>query len=57
MVKAGNVDKAVAYYRRWSRFTGYPPLVLMSRNPLVFDVGEGVVAGLIDGEMEVLLCP
>jgi hypothetical protein len=57
MVKAGNIDKAIAYYRRWSRFAGYPPLVEMSRNPLVFDVGAGVVATMIDGEMEVLLCP
>jgi hypothetical protein len=57
MVKAGNIDKAIAYYHRWSRFAGYPPLIEMSRNPLVFDVGAGVVATMIDGNMEVLLCP
>lgn len=57
MVKAGNIDKAVAYYHRWSRFAGYPPLIELSRNPLVFDVGAGVVATMTDGKMEVLLCP
>ena len=43
MIYGGQPEKAVVVYNRWARFAGYPQIALLQRNPLVLDVGEGVI--------------
>lgn len=54
MVRAGQPDKAIALYNRWARFAGYEPVDIVSRSPLVIDIGTHFVRMLEDGEIEVV---
>lgn len=55
MMRAGNVNKGLAFYNRWAVFAGYQPIALLSDAPPVLDLGDAVVE-LKNGDMEILLC-
>lgn len=55
MLQAGNTVKAAASYNLWARFAGFPPIKILSLNPVVIDMDQ-VVVGIADGDMEVLSC-
>ena len=38
MVLAGQPEKAVVLYNRWARFSGYAPITLVSRSPILIDI-------------------
>lgn len=50
MIYGGQPDKAVILYNRWARFSGYGPIALISRSPIVIDIGEAVL--LIEPEQQ-----
>lgn len=41
MILAGNVAKGIALYNQWARFAGYQVITVLSRDPLVIDIGNG----------------
>lgn len=55
MAQAGNVVKGVNFYNNWAVQYGYQPIVLVSEQPAVVDVGDAIV-GVEGGKMEVMLC-
>ncbi len=40
---AGQPDKAVILYNRWARIAGYQQISLISRSPLIIDIGEALL--------------
>jgi len=57
IIAAGNARKGVWFYNRWAALAGYPPIALITENPVVIDVGAGVIVTVNHGQMEVLQCP
>lgn len=55
MIAAGQVDKALAFYNRWARFSGYGPISAIALNPLVIDIGDALLA-VRGADFDVLLC-
>lgn len=55
MMAFGQIGKGVAWYNRIARHAEFPLLNVIAENPLVFDLGEGLVA-LRNNEPEVILC-
>lgn len=53
MLYGGQPEKAVALYNRWARFSGYGTIALIGRNPLVIDIGDGLLF-VRDGTFTVL---
>jgi hypothetical protein len=43
MLLGGQPEKAVMLYNLWARFAGYGIIGLISRNPLVIDMGEALI--------------
>lgn len=43
MVYGGEPEKAVLLYNLWARVAGYQELRLISKNPLVIDIGESIL--------------
>lgn len=43
MLYGGQPEKAVILYNRWARFAGYGQIALISRSPIVVDIGEAVL--------------
>lgn len=43
MIYGGQPEKAVILYNRWARFAGYGPIALISRSPIVIDIGDAVI--------------
>jgi hypothetical protein len=57
MIGVGNARKGVWAYNRWAALAGYAPIAVLTDQPLVIDLGAGVIAGVTNGEMEILSCP
>lgn len=55
MIAAGQVEKAMAFYGRWARFSGYGPIAAIAINPLVLDIGDAILA-VRGADFDVLLC-
>jgi hypothetical protein len=55
MAAFGQIDKALRFYSRFSGLTNTLPLALVAVNPLVFDIGEALIA-LRGEELETVLC-
>jgi len=55
MAAFGQIDKGLRFYSRFSRLTNTLPLALVAINPLVFDIGEALIA-LRGEELETVLC-
>lgn len=56
MFQRNNPHKAVLTYNRWAAFAGYPPISMLSLNPLLIDLGGMLVTLSAAGGMEVLQC-
>lgn len=54
MVIGGQVEKAVAFYNRWARFAGYGLIQLVSREPILIDVGTALVT-IKNGALKVVM--
>lgn len=55
MVLAGQVAKALDFYNSWAPFAGYGPVSVIATNPILFDIGDAVLA-VRDDDFEVVLC-
>ena len=42
-IRGGQVDKAITFYNRWAIFSGYAPITLLTRWPLVLDIANALV--------------
>lgn len=57
MIWAGQVDKAISLYARWARFAGYHPANLVSRDPLILDIGNALLLlNTKKEDFEILAC-
>jgi len=57
MIWAGQVDKALILYNRWSRFAGYAEVRLISAQPLILDIQNAVLlVDPVSKDFEVLAC-
>lgn len=55
MFMAGQLSKALGFYRQWAAFAGYGPIAVIAEYPTVVDIGDAILA--IRGEdFDVLLC-
>jgi hypothetical protein len=43
LARGGQPEKGVILSNRWARFAGYAPIALISRSPLVIDIGDAVM--------------
>lgn len=43
MVYAGQPEKGIVLYNRWAKFAGYGPISLVSKSPLLIDIGTSVL--------------
>jgi hypothetical protein len=43
MIYSGQPEKGVVLYNRWSRFSGYGQIALISRDPLMVDIGDALL--------------
>jgi RimJ/RimL family protein N-acetyltransferase len=55
MCQRGQVKKGVLLYRLWAGAAGYAPISLISDDPPMVDVVDGIV-GIEDGKLKVLGC-
>lgn len=42
-ILAGQPEKAVVLYNRWAAFSGYGPIAMVSRSPLLIDIGTALL--------------
>lgn len=54
-IYGGQPEKAVVLYNRWARFAGYGQVSLVSRSPIVIDIGEAVLL-VADNDFKVIQC-
>src|SRR5581483_2128904 len=43
MILKGQPEKAIVLYNRWARFAGYACISLVSRSPLLIDIGTALL--------------
>jgi hypothetical protein len=43
MIYGGQPEKAVVLYNRWARFAGYGTIAMVSRSPLLIDIGSALL--------------
>lgn len=43
MIYGGQIEKAIILYNRWASFAGYGPIGLVSREPVVIDIGNALL--------------
>ncbi|MDB5531604.1 MAG: hypothetical protein JWR51_4707 [Devosia sp.] len=55
MIMAGQLAKAMGFYRQWAVFAGYGPISIIAEYPVVLDIGDALLA-IKDQDFEVLLC-
>lgn len=55
MARRGNIRKGVILYNLWAAAAGYQSIELLSENPPVVDVRDGIMTVNSEGEMECLL--
>jgi hypothetical protein len=51
----GMTDKALRFYNRFARFSGYGEVSVIAINPVVVDIGDALIA-VRDDDFDVLLC-
>lgn len=56
MAFAGQLEKGIALYNQWARFAGYALINLVSRNPVIVDIGDALLQFDADYQMKVLQC-
>ena len=56
MIYAGQPEKAVILYNRWARFAGYGMIALVSKEPLVIDIGDAVLQVIEGHTFKAVLC-
>lgn len=54
-VYGGQPEKAIILYNRWARFAGYLPVKLVSRSPIVIDIGDAVLL-VANEDFKVIQC-
>jgi hypothetical protein len=57
MIRRGNALKGASFYNQWATFAGYPPIQLLGLTPVIIDLGLGIIAEEMDGDMEIIKCP
>lgn len=55
MFRAGQIEKSVILYNRIAVFAGFHPVALISKDPVLLDIGEAVLM-LQDNHIKVLKC-
>lgn len=55
MVHGGQPEKAVAFYNVWALMSGYAPIALLTKRPVVIDVVDAIIEATAD-DMEILRC-
>lgn len=55
MILGGQVEKGIVLYNRWAQFAGYFPIKLVSRNPLLIDIGDALLQ-IENGDFKAVLC-
>jgi len=43
MIYGGQPEKGVVLYNRWARFSGYGQIALISKDPLMIDIGDALI--------------
>lgn len=56
MVYGGQPEKGVTLYNLWARFAGYKPVTLLSKTPLVIDIGDAVLQVINGDDFKAILC-
>jgi hypothetical protein len=51
----GQLDKAIILYNKWARFAGYGLIALVSKSPLLIDIGDALLH-LADNDFKVVKC-
>ena len=54
-IYAGQSEKAVILYNRWARFAGYQPIALVSKSPLLIDIGTAIIQ-VVNESFKVVQC-
>lgn len=54
-IYAGQPEKAVVLYNRFARFSGYAPIAMVSKSPLLIDIGTAVLQ-VINDNFRVIQC-
>jgi hypothetical protein len=54
-IYGGQPEKAVILYNRWARFAGYQPIALVSKSPLLIDIGTAILQ-VINESFQVVQC-
>jgi hypothetical protein len=55
MIYGGQPEKAVVLYNRWARFSGYEPIALVSKSPLLIDIGTSLLQ-VQDDSFRIIQC-
>jgi hypothetical protein len=55
MILGGQVDKAINFYNAWALTTRYAPITLLSKKPVVIDIGDAIIEAR-PGGMVILTC-
>ncbi len=57
MAQKGNMDKAQLVYNSWCLMSGYEPIHILSRQPLICRIGDMIIDFEHFSKMEVIPCP
>lgn len=55
MIASGQMNKGLNFYNRWARLAGYGPVCQIASNPIVYDIGDALIA-VRGADFSVLLC-
>ena len=55
MIYGGQPEKAAVLYNRWAKFAGYGPIALISKSPLLIDIGSALLQ-VVDDSFKVIKC-
>lgn len=55
MIQGGQAEKGVAFYNAWSLATRYQPVTILTKRPVVIDIGDAILAASAT-HMDVLKC-
>ena len=54
-IMGGQLEKAIICYNKWARFAGYGAIALVSRSPLLIDIGDALIH-VLDNDFRVIKC-
>lgn len=54
-IYGGQPEKAVVLYNRWARFAGYEQIAMVSRSPIIINIGEALLL-VTDQDFKVIKC-